>query len=141
MKNKILILSIIILPLMIYSVLSYIDAKNQPIAPIEDMVYASPDYIDRVTIYKFYSPMCSDCLKQNEEINKIDEKYKKYYLLENINVSDRKHNSKNVQEYIDKFEIVTVPTIIITNSDGEIIRKYVGYTSVDKIHEGIEANK
>ena len=62
-------------------------------------------------------------------------------MLENINVSDRKHNSKNVQEYIDKFEIVTVPTIIITNSDGEIIRKYVGYTSVDKIHEGIEANK
>ena len=56
-------------------------------------------------------------------------------------MSDKKYKGKYTQEYIDKFDIVTVPTLIITNSDGEIIRKHVGFVSVDKIHEGIEANK
>lgn len=141
MKNKILILSIIFLPLLLYAILSFIDEKNQAYLPIDDSVFASPDYIDRVTIYKFYSPMCSDCIKQNQELDKIDEKYSKYYIIEAINVSDEKYKNKSTQEYIDKFDIVSVPTLVFVDSLDNILRKYVGFASVDKIHEGIEANK
>lgn len=141
MKNKILILSIIVLPLLIYAVLSFIDTRNRALLPTEEAVWASPDYVDRVTIYKFYSPMCADCSKQTQEMSKIDEKYAKYVLIEDINVSNEKHKGKYTQEYIDKFDIVSVPTLVFADSDNKIIRKYVGFVPVDKIHEGIEANK
>ena len=141
MKNKLLILSIIALPLIIYGILNYIDSKNQFITSDDNIVYASPDYIDRVTIYKFYSPMCSDCLKQGREMEKIDDKYSKYYTVDDINVSEKKYKDKFTQEFIDKFDIVSVPTLVIVNSDGKILRKFVGFATVDKIHEAIEANK
>ena len=141
MKNKILILSIIALPLLIYSILSFIDSKNQAFYKAQDVVLASPDYIDKVTIYKFYSPMCSDCVKQSQEIAKINEDYKKYYVIEDINVSNERHKGKYTQEYIDKFDIVTVPTLVFVNSNNNVLRKYVGFVPVEKIHEGIEANK
>ncbi len=141
MKNKILILSLIVVPLVTYCILNFIDTKNRAALPLDDIVYASPDYIDRVTIYKFYSPMCSDCLKQTREMDKIDDKYSKYYIVEDINVSEVNHNGKKTQEYIDKYDIVSVPTLIFVDSDNKILRKFVGFTPVDKIHEGIEANK
>lgn len=141
MKNKILILTLIALPLVLYGILNLVDTKNRASLPVDDMVYASPDYIDRVTIYKFYSPLCSDCIKQTREMEKIDNKYSKYYVVENVNVSEVKHNGKKTQEFIDKFDIVSVPTLIFVDSDDKILRKYVGFVPVDKIHEGIEANK
>ncbi len=143
MKNKILILSIIVLPLLIYAVLSYIDAKDTANLPIEKPAYASigENYIDKVTIYKFYSPMCSDCVKQSQEMTKIDDKYSKYYEIIEVNVSENKTNGAKTQKYIDDYDIVTVPTLVFVDSNNNILRKYVGFTPVDKIHEGIEANK
>ena len=124
MKNKILIFSIIILPLLMYSVLSYLDSKTKNDLSVENIVYASPDYIDKVTIYKFYSPMCSDCIKQNQEIKKIDEKYSKVINEKYIENASKlapcrvigradKPNPKVMGEYLQSINIKPQEAVMI----------------------------
>ena len=78
-------------------------------------------------ILKFYSKVCAPCRlmgKRLEELNNVE--------IVNIDIND-----SNNTESIKKYEVRSVPTIVILNEDDSIISKFIGITTVDKLKECI----
>ena len=73
MKNKIIIALIFILPFLIYGTIQGIKNTEN----LKNTAIAVEKNSSKLTIYKFYSPMCKDCLTQTKEIDKVKPKLNK----------------------------------------------------------------
>lgn len=76
-------------------------------------------------ILKFYSPTCGPCKivsKNLEQINNVE--------IEDIDVID----SEN-EELILKYNIRSVPTIIVLGEDNEVQAEFKGIVPINKIKE------
>ena len=138
MKNWIIVLLIFILPIGMYA---YLDAKAQSnlVCKVEgnELVKAP-----KAKIVKFYSVMCSECKEMTEELNKAMENYKDSVIVEEINVVERnKKAEKYAKSAIKKFDVSLVPTIVILDKEGTIIKKHQGLMKADEIIEILDGIK
>jgi len=71
--------------------------------------------------------MCLDCQTMNKIMKEIYPAYKDKIELTEINVQE---NKSSTQEWIKKYNVTLVPTIILKNSQGEQVKRIEG--AVDK---------
>ena len=132
MKNWVIGLLIFAIPLGLYA---YMEANSQTTIAKEETAAAAPKNTNaKPRVIKFYSPMCSDCKKVNEEMTGIIEDYKDAVSFEEVNVSEQ--NDKN-KALIKKYKITLVPTLIFETKDGVITKKAEGFIEDDEIESNI----
>lgn len=117
-KNIIIVLLVLILPLFAYMFLS--SGSN-------DNAMSVNAKTTKPQIIKFTSAMCLDCQTMNKIMKEIYPEYKDKIELTEIHVQD---NKASTQEWIRKYDVTLVPTIILKNSQGEQVRRIEG--AVDK---------
>ena len=118
MKNWIVALAILIIPVVAYFVL---DKTNSSKAAFEAQAQSS---YSKPVVMKFSSPMCLDCKKLEgvtsvvmpQYADKVD--YQKYTTQTNDSATDA---------LIKKYNITLVPTMIFLKKDGNVYKKTEGY--------------
>ena len=83
----------------------------------------------------FTSAMCLDCQKMKSIINEVEPIYNDKVNFISINALDK---SKKVQEYIKKYSIVLVPTIIFVDENENQKNKVEGYIPKDELIKEVE---
>ncbi len=125
MKNIITILLILILPVCAYLIMS----KNS-----SDVV-ANAKEKNIPVMMTFTSTMCMDCKKMKEVIHEVEGNYSGRMNFVIINATG---NDKKVKEYIKKYNIVLVPTMIFIDEDGNQVNKIEGAISKERLIDEIE---
>lgn len=128
MKNWIIVLLVFVVPLGLYS---YFEHKNINVPQIDAVAVENNQ---GARIVKFYSPMCSDCVKISKEMKKILPKYKDTILFEEINVSEQTDKNKDM---IKKYNITLVPTLLFLDKNGNLVKKIEGYAENVEIEANI----
>lgn len=82
----------------------------------------------KTTIVDFYADWCGPCKMMSPIIDKIAE--------ENDNIKVGKLNVDNAQDIAIKYNVMSIPTIIIFKS-GKEFKRFVGVTSKDNIINAI----
>lgn len=122
-KNIIIVLFVLILPILAYMFLS--SGSGNQVGSV-DAKTTKPQII------KFTSAMCLDCQTMNKLMKEIYPQYQDKIALTEIHVQD---NKPETQEWIKKYDVTLVPTIILMNSQGQQVRRIEG--AVDKaVFEG-----
>lgn len=76
-------------------------------------------------VLKFYSKVCAPCRlmgKRLEELNNVE--------ITSVDIND----SSNT-ELVKKYEVRSVPTIIVLDNNDNIITKFIGVVTTDKLKE------
>ena len=122
-KNIITVLLVLFLPLIAYIFITH--SGNEPVN-VADAVTNKPQII------KFTSAMCLDCQTMNKIMKEIYPQYQDRIALTEIHVQD---NKPETQDWIKKYNVTLVPTIILMNSQGQQVRRIEG--AVDRnVFEG-----
>ena len=79
-------------------------------------------------IVDFYADWCGPCKVMSPIIDKIAE--------ENTNVNVGKVNVDDNPELAEKYEVMSIPTIIIFKN-GEISKTFIGITDISEIKESL----
>lgn len=111
-KNLIIISLIFALPLIAYWMMT--QSNTSTAKTIEG---------GKPQVIKFTSAMCLDCQTMNKVFKEIFPKYDGKIIMTEIQVQD--NNSFN-QEQIKKYNVTLVPTIILLNSKGELVKRLEG---------------
>ncbi len=126
-KNLIVILLILLVPIAAYMTLAKSTAKTSDISST-----------NKPQVLKFTSSMCLDCQKMNGIFKEIFPKYEGKIILVEIPVQD---SSSFSNSQIEKYNVTLVPTIILLNSDGNLVKRIEGAIEkeeMDKYLEGLE---
>lgn len=122
-KNIIIVLLVLILPVLAYMFLSAGSGSDMGSV---DAKTTKPQII------KFTSAMCLDCQTMNKIMKEIYPQYQDRIALTEIHVQD---NKPETQDWIKKYNVTLVPTIILMNSQGQQVRRIEG--AVDRnVFEG-----
>ncbi|MBE7705752.1 MAG: thioredoxin family protein [Cyanobacteria bacterium SIG30] len=124
MKNWIIVLIIFILPVSLYIFL-----ENTREIKTNSAISAPNTAI----VYKFMSPMCSECILVQKKIDKIKDNWN-HVVFEEINVSGNNSKIKHTKNLIKKYEITMVPTLVFVDNAGNFYKKI----EVDMTEEDIE---
>ena len=76
-------------------------------------------------VLKFYSKVCAPCRlmgKRLEELNNVE--------ITSVDIND----SSNT-ELVKKYEVRSVPTIMVLDENDNIITKFIGVVTTDKLKE------
>lgn len=125
MKNIITILLILILPIVAYLVMN----KNS-----QDII-ANAKENNLPTLMTFSSTMCIDCQKMKTVINDVKDTYSDKINFVSINALDK---NKRVKDYIKKYGVVLVPTMIFIDANGNMTNKIEGYIPKEQLITEIE---
>lgn len=115
MKNWIIALSILILPMVAYFVL---DKANG------DTTGFVAQAADKPMIIKFYSPMCLDCKKIDTTIEAVLPEYAGMVSYEKLNAQA---NDARVNELVKKYKVTLVPTCVFLKKDGNVYKRTEGF--------------
>ncbi len=115
MKNWIVALAVLLLPIITYFVL---DKTNGDKTNFEAV--AAPG---KPAVIKFGSTMCLDCKKMDAMMNEVMPQYTDKVVYEKINSQS---NDKHTQSMIQKYNVTVVPTVIFLNKDGSVYKKTEG---------------
>lgn len=111
-KNVIIILSIFIVPLVIYWGLT------------KDKLTTPPSIASTgAEIIKFSSPMCYECQELEKVFEEVFPNYNRDITLKKIDVTQK---DKQTAELIKKYEVKLVPTTVFKNSKGLTTRRIEG---------------
>lgn len=125
MKNIITILLILILPIIAYLIMN----KNSN----EIMAIAKENNLP--TIMSFSSTMCIDCQKMKKLLSEIEPTYQNKINFISINAMDK---DKKVKNYINKYGVTLVPTLIFIDNNGNMLNKIEGYIQKEELISVIE---
>ena len=117
MRNKVIILMILVIPMAVFAFLQATTKDNAAVATV------SGENIGKGRIIKFYSPMCSECKTVGENISNVIKDYNDIISYEEINVSNKDRKTKNM---IQEYKVTVVPTVIFIGKDGKITHKNEG---------------
>lgn len=129
MKNNIIILLILIIPLAVFFFLQNLTGDNS--------VNAASDIIGPKLV-KFYSPMCSECGKVAENVEKVMKNYENIIEYEEINVGKSDKKTKNL---ISSYNVTVVPTLLFIDKNGKVCHKTEGLVDEKEIKKHIEEIK
>ena len=124
-KNLIAILLILFIPLVSYFALSKTQAQE----------CKTCENKGQPQVIKFTSTMCLDCQKMNKIFKEIYPKYKDKITLKEIHVQDGKSFTDN---QIREYNVTLVPTIILVNSSGKIVKRIEGAIEQDEMESYLE---
>lgn len=125
MKNIITILLILILPIVAYLIMN----KNS------EQIMAIAKENNLPTLMSFSSTMCIDCQKMKKVLNEIEPTYQNKINFVSINALDKDRKIKN---YINKYGVTLVPTLIFVDNNGNMTNKIEGYISKEELISEIE---
>ncbi len=134
MKNKIIILLIFIVPLATFFILQNITKDNSAIANNT----MQQETMIKGKLLKFSSPMCSECKKVKEAVDRVFNNYKEEVLLEEINVSE---NTDKTNGMIETYKITVVPTVVFLDKNGSVVNKIEGLVDEITIKENLDKIK
>ena len=117
MKNRVIISTVFIVPLLIYFLL----LAFNPDVSIEESASAKSDI---PTIIVFSTPMCGECKKMSPVVDKVKSNYSDKVEIVKINAAERKHSN-----LVRKHGIYLVPTTIFMDKDGNILQRVEGAMS------------
>lgn len=118
MKNWIIALAILIIPLVSYYIL---DKTHSNTTGFE----AQASY-NKPVVIKFYSPMCLDCKKLEAVIKEVMPKYADKVTYQNINGQS---SDKTTEALVQKYNINLVPTMVFVKKDGKVFKRTEGTLS------------
>lgn len=125
MKNIITILLVLILPIVAYLIMS----KNS-----DDLSVLANDK-NSPSILIFTSTMCMDCQKMKSVFKEIEPQYNNKINFVHINALDK---NRKVQEYIKRYHVVLVPTMVFVDENGNQTNKIEGSISKESLITEIE---
>lgn len=125
MKNIITVLLILILPVCIYLIMNKHSAD----------ITANAQENNLPVLMTFTSTMCMDCQKMKGILKEVESPYSGKINFININALDK---DRKVKEYIKKYNIVLVPTMIFLDENGNLINKIEGAVTKEKLINEIE---
>ena len=128
-KNLITILVVLLVPLVAYFVLNFLNGSG--ISSVDAKT-------NRPQIIKFTSRMCLDCQTMNKIVKEIYPKYKDTIDLTEINVQD---NNPDNDSWINKYNVVLVPTIILINSNGNQVKRIEGAIEQEEFEKCLQELK
>ena len=115
MKNWIIALTILILPMAMYF---YLDKTHSDKAGFEAQAANKP------MIMKFSSPMCLDCKKLDTTIDAVIPAYKDQVAYEKINVQSQDSRTTGL---IKKYNVTLVPTCVFLKKDVSLYKRTEGF--------------
>ena len=128
-KNIITVLLIFLVPIIAYFILNTFNSTELTRV---DAKTSKPQII------KFTSRMCLDCQTMNKIIKEIYPKYKDDIDLVEINVQD---NNPDNDHWINKHNVVLVPTIILINSNGNQVKRIEGAIEKEEMEKCLQELK
>ena len=126
MKNWIITLLVFILP-----VIGYFGLKNSHEARNSMIAQA----IEKPTVMKFESPMCTDCQKLKKEMETLKPVYSDVVNFIDINATSM---DKSTQEQVEMYGVTVVPTIIFLDSNKNKVNKIEGFTTKETVENNIK---
>ena len=115
MKNWILAIAILVLPLITYFVL---EKTNTNAVNFEAQAKTG-----KASVIKFYSPMCLDCKKLETVVNEVMPKYTSSVTYQSINGQSA---DKEVEALVKKYNVTLVPTMVFIKKDGSLYKRTEG---------------
>lgn len=116
MKNWIIALAVLILPMMTYFVLEKTNATTSTEAVAQNSTLP--------TIIKFASPMCLDCKKLEATMIDVMPSYSGKVNYQKVDVQS---NDTNTTTLIKKYNVTLVPTLVLLKKDGTVYKQVEGY--------------
>ena len=126
MKNWIVALAILILPMVAYFVL---DKTHGNKAAFEAVAAGKP------TVIKFSSTMCLDCKKLKKVTDEVIPTYKNDINFQEI---DAQAKNKESQALIRKYNVTLVPTCVFLKKDGTVYKRTEGFIEKDEFESYIK---
>jgi thiol-disulfide isomerase/thioredoxin len=93
-------------------------------------------YMSKNQVVVFHADGCPACHDYLPRFKRIAVKYRPFISIKSGNVS---RASKEIQEAADKYKIKNVPTTLILNERGEVIKKAIGSLENAEITKLFEA--
>ena len=84
---------------------------------------------DKTVIVDFYAEWCGPCKMMSKVIDEVSSE-----LGDSVKVG--KVNTDENMSLVEKFEIMSIPTIMIFKN-GELTKKFIGYTEKEELKESI----
>lgn len=125
MKNIITILLILILPIVAYVLLN----KNS------NNIIANAKENNLPTLMTFSSTMCLDCQKMKGVISEVEKEYNSKINFVSINALDK---NRKIKDYIKKYGVVLVPTMVFVDQNGNMTNKIEGYIPKEQLITELE---
>ncbi len=124
MKNIVIIILIIILPIAAFIILD----KNKSVS---DVALAE----NRPSFILFTSTMCLDCQRVKKELAEIENDYTDKINIVKINALEK---NGNTQKLIKKYDVTLVPTLIFIDKNSNTTYRTEGYMSKEEMIEKLE---
>ncbi len=131
MKNWIIALAILIIPMVTYFVLDKTQASKAAFEAQATQNMSKP------VVMKFSSPMCLDCKKLEGVISEVMPKYADKITYQKINAQSNDSASASL---IKKYNVTLVPTMVFVKKDGTVYKRTEGYmpkSELEKIIKGL----
>ena len=84
---------------------------------------------DKTVIVDFYAEWCGPCKMMSKVIDEVSSE-----LGDSVKIG--KVNTDENMSLVEKFEIMSIPTIMIFKN-GELTKKFIGYTEKEELKESI----
>ncbi len=127
-KNLIVVLLVLLVPIVMYMVLT----KSTATTAQTTNVSGKPQ------VLKFTSTMCLDCQKMSKIFKEIFPKYSETIVLTEIPVQD---GSSFSNSQIEKYNVTLVPTIILIDSNGNMVRRIEGAIEQEEMDNHLKGLK
>lgn len=125
MKNIITMAIILILPILVYTILTKGNSDISAVAKNKDLP----------TIMIFSSSMCVDCQKMKSILNDVQGDYKEKINFVSINATEK---DKKIKDLVKKYNIVLVPTMVFLDLNENEINRVEGYIPKEELISEIE---
>ncbi len=124
MKNWIIAMAILVIPLVAYYALDKNAAQK---AAFEAQATQA---MNKPVVLKFYSPMCLDCKKLDSVIKEVMPKYESRVSYQNINGQS---NDKASEAMVQKYNVTVVPTMVFVKKDGQLYKRTEGCLAKEQL--------
>lgn len=125
MKNIITALLILIIPVCVYMIMS---SSSKTIG-------AMARDKNNPSLLVFTSSMCMDCQRMKGVIKEVESNYTDKINFVQISALEK---NRKVQEYIKKYHVVLVPTLIFLDENGNETNKIEGYITKEELIKELE---
>ena len=130
MKNWIIALAVIVIPMVTYYLLDKTHSANTAFEANAKNAYSNP------VVIKFASPMCLDCKKLESVMNEVMPKYEGKVIYQKVNAQN---NDSNTSALIKKYSVTLVPTVVFLKKDGLVYKQTEGYMTKKELENHINA--